>query len=473
MSLSLVLPTLRSRTKNAEITAKRVAAKVGSKVLGKLAQFAGWAWQGLVKFFSLSFDRLWDMFVDAYFNIKHFDWNQTDKALEAQITANNRRLATVAAEALGEQLGFGLVRVVNGFIGKISKGKKGNPATGMKIPVLSSRIGLALAEEGREEAVAGLRTVLNATISSQVSNQFIQFVQTARRNEWFGQKKITEPMANGSLAEKIEKTIEKAPEFWRQPIEEFIEGFEEGIITAGYVVASTIDDAVAANRYTQLHGGKEKAVEITLEKGSDEKILIKGGQAQVMDIMRSTLYAEFPIMKNRDVGTIMAEPVDENPSLKVQLRKLIFNFSEHDKPPYRRKTVLGKRAMISVPDARPGLSYQELRTAIRSYLGGDVFVTCKLENRREMMGYFATAKEGEQTLRQLSRFSTQDIVEGSFRSSTGGTGSPNVKPQLMYPSFVSLLHPKRKNGKNIGVKGKPRKVFIWSDEEPVDFQKLV
>jgi hypothetical protein len=241
MTLSLDLPSLRSRTKNIAIEAKRQAGNIGKKILGKLAQFAGWAWQGLVKFFSLSFDRLWDMFVDAYFAIKFFDWNQTDAALEAQITANNKRLATVAAEALGEQLGFGLVRVVNGFIGKISKGKRGNPAVGMKIPVLSSRIGLALAEEGKEEAVAGLRTVLNATVSSQLSNQFIQFVQTARRNEWFGQKSITKPMGNGSLAHKLDTEIEKAPEFWRQPIEEFIEGFEEGIITAGYVVATTIE----------------------------------------------------------------------------------------------------------------------------------------------------------------------------------------------------------------------------------------
>jgi hypothetical protein len=192
-----------------------------------------------------------------------------------------------------------------------------------------------------------------------------------------------------------------------------------------------------------------------------------------MDVLRQTLYADYPLLRNRDVGTIMAEPVDENPSLKVQLRKLVFNFNEHDKPPYRRKGVLGKRTYISVPDAKPGLSYQELRSVIDTYVAGDTFVTCKLENGRQMQGYFVTAKEGEQTLRQLNRLSTQDIVEGTFRHSQGGTGSPNIKTQVMHPHFVSLLFPKRKNGKNTGVKGKPKKYFIWSKDEPKDFTKLV
>lgn len=470
MTLSLNLPTLRSRVKNTEIQAKRQVGGLGKSVKGilqKIARFAGWAFGAVCRFFDLSFDRLWDIIVDAYFAIKYFDWNATDQDLQKQIEANNQRILNVAAEALGEQLGFGAFRIANFFLGRFF-GKKGEgKAAKVKVPVLSARVGLALAEEGEEEAVANLRRVLTTTMSAQVSNAFINSVLYARRAKLFGMDSITKPQSNGSIAQKIEEKIEKLPQWMRQPVENFIEGFEDGIIEAGYVVATTIDDHVAAMRYAERNAFKRE-VEVIPQKGSEEKLTFVGTQKQVQEQMQLTVYGTYPLIKNRDIGEYFGNPIDEQIKLQPQLRTLKLQFNEHEKPPFRRKGVLGKRVEISVPDCKAGLSWSDLKTRVRPFLTGDVFVNAKFKNGRQMCGWFVSEREGIKTLTELAQLSTEELDQESFRSSKGVIQQPTKKTRKVYPVKAGLVFPKRKRGDKAGIVGNAQRLELWMDEAPKD-----
>ncbi|MBW4473265.1 MAG: hypothetical protein KME45_23255 [Stenomitos rutilans HA7619-LM2] len=473
MALSLELTTLRSRKENAKVEATRAVAKATEGLLPKLKKFLGWGFSAVVNYFNLSFSNLWDMFVQAYFAIKTFDFGATDKALEEQIERNNQQLVTRAAEALGETLGFQSVRLANAFLGRFFRKNGRDQAAKMKIPILTAEIGLALAEEGNEELQANVKRLLQGTISAQVSNAFINTVLAARKNHWFGLNSITTPQADGSIAQKIEKKIEQLPKFWQQPVEEFIEGFEEGIIEAGYIVTMKIDDHVAANRYAQNRRGVERYIEIPVEPQSDEKLQFAGSQAEVVDLVKSATMTTIPLVKNRDIGQVFAEPVDEQIKPKVQLRKVVFNFSEYSKPPYRRKGKLGTHASIAVPDAKPGLGYEKLRSTLDGYTRGNCYCTCQMDNGRQMAVYASTETEGKKVLRTLASLSTADLIEETFRSSQAGDVSKKIGIKQMHIQSASLLYPKKKNGKLVGANGKSVTVKLFSGSPPVSFEPFI
>lgn len=472
MALSFNLEIQTSRIENKLTTAKRVAGKALSGLGAKLKQFAGWAFTSVVNFFNLNVSSLWDMFVQAYFAIKYFDFNQTDAALEKQIEANNKRILDVGAEALGETLGFQTVRIANAFLGRFTGNKAKSTAQALKIPVLSASVGLALAEEGNEEIRANVKRFLNATISSQVSNAFISTILTARRNHWFGLESITSAQTNGSIAQKIEDKIETLPKFYQNAVEQFIEGWEDGIIEAGYVVSYTIDDHIAAHRAARRLNEVKRIIEVKTEAGSDEVLKFNGSQEDVIDTVNTTLMGTYPLIKNRDVGEILAEPADELVKLKNQLRKVVISFNEYDKPPYTRKNVYGKRSSISIPDAKRGLNFNQLRNTVDSYTAGSVFVTVTMDTGRFMEGWFISASEGERVLTKLAELSTADILPGTFRHSQGKPDGTRNLTKRMNVQFASLLYPKRDQGKNSGIKGEPKKVMLWHPVEPPDFEVL-
>lgn len=470
MALSLNLPTLRSRVEGAKIKAKRAVGGLGKGLKGilqKIVRFAGWAFGQICKFFDLSFDKLWDVIVEGYFAIKYFDWNETDANLEKQIEANNQRILNVGAEVLGEQLGFGVVRLANFFLGRFF-GKKGKEkAAKIKVPVLSARVGLALAEEGQEEAVAGLRRFLTTTATAQIGNAFINSVLWARRSKLFGLESITKPQSNGSINQKIEEKIQQLPEFLRQPVENFIEGFEDGIIEAGYVVATTIDDHVAAMRYAQ-RSGYQRTVEVKPEKDSEEKLTFTGTQQEVKEQMQLTMYGTYPLIENRDIGEYFGNPIDEQIKLMPQLRTLKLHFNEYENPPFRRKGVLGKRIEISVPDCKVGLSWQDLKSRVRPFLSGDVFVKGHLKNGRPIQGWFVSEREGITTLTELAGLSTEALDADSFRSSKGTVNEPTKRTKKVYPVKAALVFPKRKRGDRTGLVGNAQRLELWQSEAPKD-----
>jgi hypothetical protein len=350
MAPSINLVTLRSRRIDLQLTAQRriqSAAAAGGGLVqslaGKLKRFGGWAIGGLMKFFpQLNFASLWDIAVNAYFAIKEFDWNKADKELEDQIKSNNKALVTQAARTIGEQAGIGSVRLVNGFVGKFLPGNKGKQlqaVEGIKIPVLSRRIGIALAREQGTQLRNDTMVFLESATRALISNGLASMLLHARKQEWFGLKPVTGPTTDGSLNRKIEKKIETLPKDWQQPATAFLDGFESGIIQAGYVIANEADDAVEEMRYAREERKANQEI-ITVEvwpegeaKGEeDEPLRFVGRQDEVIEAINNVLPTYDQLTQPRGFLSppIQLETVKGNPIV-------IFNFVETRESQQRRK----------------------------------------------------------------------------------------------------------------------------------------
>lgn len=233
----------------------------------KLSRFVGFAFGIITRAFPFSVSNIFQMLVTAYFAIKTFDWNTADKALEAQIAANNKLIKDGLAPIIGTYLGFGTVRLANFALGK-TIGKLGQSssaaAAGINIPVLSSRIGLELAREGNEELRGVMMNYLQTVQGAIQKNMIASFILTARQNRWFGWEPVNSPLPNGSFAQKIEDKIETLPADWQNFVEELVESYEEAIIEAGYVVAFEIDDYYLAMKEANKKPSDEQVTTIRI-----------------------------------------------------------------------------------------------------------------------------------------------------------------------------------------------------------------
>jgi hypothetical protein len=459
--MALTTASLRSRKIHRIIEIRKKATRIssaGGKILSKLARAASFGFSALVSFFNLDFSSLWDVMVEGYFALKTFDWNATDKALEKQIEQNNKSIVNVLADAIGEQIGFGAVRLATVFTGKFGD-KSAAAAQHIKIPVLASRTGLALADEANEEVRNQVRRLLTTATKALVSNALITATLTARRNEWFGAQSITKPQSNGSIAAKVEEKIEKLPEFWRQPVENLFEGIESGIIQAGYVVTTQVDDLVAASRYAKKESSLVRTIDVKVIPGSEETLRFHGPQEEIKGAIQGAI-ATAQILGNRDVGLIAGSPRDERMQMPNQLRHLTIFFTTNPTYPDNPSKKKHYWAEVSVPDVKAGLSAKDLKSTLTKFTRGPTCVTGRLSNGRSLKLYASSKAEGKSTLTQLCSLSSEALDIESLRYSEGSTG-PEV--EVVYPFKAVLNYPRRKKGRPPGPPGDSIVFLLWSD----------
>lgn len=245
-----------------------VVSGVVNSLRQKLSKFIGFAFGLIARAFPFSISSIFGMLVQAYFAIKTFDWNSADKALEEQIKTNNQQIKDGLAPIIGNYLGFGTIRLANFALGKTIGKLAKDPAAaagGMVVPVLSSRVGLALAEEGNEE-LRGLTMGYLMTVQGALTrNMIASYILTARNNRWFGWEPITTPLPNASFSEKIENKIESLPKDWQNFVEELVEEYEDAVIEAGFVMAFEIDDYYLAMKSANKKNKNEQLTTIEIE----------------------------------------------------------------------------------------------------------------------------------------------------------------------------------------------------------------
>jgi hypothetical protein len=436
MPKTLTRSELVSTRIDRQIEVQRKVANAGGKILSKIQRLGISAFGAVARFFNLDFSSLWDTIVQGYFTLKYFDWNSSDKEIEQMIEANNKAIVTRAAESLGEQLGIGVVRLANFFLGKAAKA-----AGSIKVPVLAARVGLALAEEQNDEAMAAVRSLLGAASQAMVSNAFLSSILYLRRNELFGQKSITDDnLPTGSIAEKIDSQIEKLPEFWRQPAEAFIDGFEDGIVSAGYVVAFTIDDHISALQFAQQEKGPMRRIEIVPDPDDpDEVIEISARQGDMSAVIPQVL-ATHEQLREKDIGQFFGEPIDDRTKPKRSTRFLKISYNSRPRPPWTVKGKESIRAEITISDARPGIGRADLLN-LPKYTRGPVYCHQRLENGRNVSVWASSEGEGRRLLTTLvEKLSTAKLMEGTFRASTGDRSGPrHIDRVPMHPVRASLL----------------------------------
>jgi len=256
------------RIKKTAVALAEAAISGLSWLARKFAGLVGFVFGSFLKLLPFSVSGIFSFLVNAYFQLKTFDWNQTDKAIQDRIDANNKRLRDGLAPLLGSAAGWGVVRLANLAIGKLGgvleKGKK--PTPGISIPVLSARVALKLAEESQEEVGGQFKSYFETVKRAQIENGVLAAVLTSRNMNLFGWKPISAPLPNASFQAKIESEIEKLPGDWQNFAEEFLEEFEEALIEACYIVAFEADDYMLMLK-KGLEKDKGKTIEVTIEDG--------------------------------------------------------------------------------------------------------------------------------------------------------------------------------------------------------------
>lgn len=385
------LATLRGRKVSLEIKAQNTLSKVINKTgfLQKAARFAGFLLGKVVNFFNLDFSDIWSNIVEAYFELKHFDFNATDEELNKQIARNNQIIAVAAAESLGELLPYGAIRLANFFIGRLigKFSRKGKQAQqGIKVPVLAARIDLALAEEGADELRASVKSFVNRAGRAQLNNMFIAYMLKARQKQWLGLQKITEPREDGSIYGKIQKRLEKLPKFWQEPAEEFIESIEDAVQDIGYVLTYEITDHMAAIKAAQQEAKKqpERVIEITPSE-TTLPITFSGPQDEVQQAITTLL----PVAERLEGGdTAVPEvwslkPGAYIPQLAIALR-----------------TTEGKTAgTLHIPHYTG-----ERKPVIPSFTHGSYITQWVMKDNSKIVVYTDTEKEGQKVARAMGRY---------------------------------------------------------------------
>ncbi len=437
-------------------------------------KFGGWLIAGL-NFIGWSVGTILEWAITQVTELVTFDWEQTDEEIRESIAQSNKYIGN----QWGQFAGRGLVWLVS--IG-LAKGLT------VKFPVMAGRLALTLAEEGGQDLKGSFLSSLSVSAEETVNVLALAVYGYSRsviRDTFFNDAKAQKIKENKTLKQifKVGKTVWKYIPF-KNLIKGFIQGLFEGAIDGLYDVAYTIsfsiDDHFQAIREAQNSTENEptRTVEILPEgEDSKEKIILQLPQERA-EVEIQNYLQNHSLVENRDLGTVVGEPYADWYHKAPQQRKLVIEFLNRNAPPfYSRKTKL-TRVQISIPDAKKGIDWTDLKTKIKKYTWGGAWCKIIFTNRRFMMVWGATRNEAEQQALSLAKLSTLEILQTSFGEIERQNPKRKKRPTVVYPCFAMMLVRKSSatadtstiDGKNLAM-AKTR-VPIWKDEKPSDFAPL-
>ena len=481
--LALLENTLNSRIIR-EIRGERgfnVSEALGSGVSGSITGTGSGFWSSLVKGTGKVFGFLlkgagailnwaWNWLknnaIQLLTEIYYFDWNTSDKQIADEIEQNNLQIV----RGLGNLLGSGSVYLVSIGI-----------AYGLKayFPVVAGRVALALAEEGGQDLKGRLNGLIDTAGENFIRNIGLGSYAWLRRQI----KGEATPDNNKPwiLTDKIDEKINKVQNKWfRNFLQGYKDGFEDAIFDVGYIISWTLDDHYEAIRQAQQENIEPiRTIEVFPDREGEESITITDTQGNIEENLQNYL-STHQLVENRDLGVIVGQPYQDWYGLKPQARKLIIEFRDKEKPPFKDiKKGQTFRVQISIPDAKRGLDWNDLKTKILKYTWGNSWAKVIFDNRRFMTVWGATEKEAEQQAKLLSQLSTLTIIQISTGTVVTQDPRKKKKPTLVYPCFAQLLVRETVVDPNnsVTIDGKNRNMAkerypIWKEEKPSNFKPL-
>lgn len=262
MTLALKLATLGSRLVRTAITgsgtrrlaARRVATSpTGGGALSGLKRFGNSLLKGIGDFFKglgeINFAAIWSKCVSAYKFIYNFNWNITDKTLDAQIEQGKIAIAGALGGTFGSALGYAICG--------------GVPTAALAVlnPSLALHVLDDLGEAALDEVAGHVANLINLTLQQTARMGFAHIYKNMRsvlRPAALGvaqflvdkgvlsqasvdaaNKKKGEPW---SFASALDQTVDDIKDPLKQNfLEDFYEELGEACIEAGYVVAGSLD----------------------------------------------------------------------------------------------------------------------------------------------------------------------------------------------------------------------------------------
>lgn len=430
--------------------------------IGGLARFTGFLIQAAFSIGSWLLAHAWESLVELAFAITTFDWNQTDNSIKSQIAQNN----TAIYAALGNVAGTGLVWVTSLGVASLAT---------IKFPVIAGKVAMALAEEGGQELRGQLTQLFSTVRRSFISNLVLDTFLTARRLRAFGQQSITKEREPWTIAGQVEKSVDAIGDAnLKAFVNNFIESSVEAIIEVGYVVSYALDDHYSSTRLANQGAfGEARAVEITPDRRvDDETIVLTGSQKLIQQDIQTTL-ATHKLVYNRDVGQIVGQPAEDWLKAGTQRRKLTIVFKSKPEPPWILATGRVREVTATIPDAKVGLSWSEIKAAANTWTWGKFRATANLDNGRQMAVYGASEGQAETKLRELLILSQANILTLSVTEEKDRHQNLKKEAVQMYPAYATLLI-RRSTAELTGTndlsgqnfKQEHIRLELWPDTEP-------
>lgn len=357
MGISLKVSELTSRVVRAKIgdrTINPMSANSGSSaggsgiisyVLSGIGSLGSFLVSAIGGFFSFSWSKLWSLIVATKQFLWNFNWNASDKNLDALINEKYKQIVTQAGGALGNALGWifcgilpaATVMAFNEPLGAYLMRNVGEEA----IEELADNFGALfklIFAQGTQIAITWAYKSVRKLIKSNtplVRKIFGKKIEAAVK-AWGG-----EDSKPWSFATAYENQLEQIPNAMiRDALEEFGEEFDEACTEAGYVVANSVDSFYAEKMLEKQQFpvlGEMRYVEITPNrKNENEKIILGGNEELLKPVIIQTL-ATHQQLGERSVGNIYG--TSDNLPVRSVKPEVVLKFYQA-----RKDRIIGKDA---------------------------------------------------------------------------------------------------------------------------------
>ena len=456
-------------------TARPAALTVSGQLLNLIGSGFRIVFDGALKFgkfivgavlslIPIDFSSLWDMIQEFAYEIVYFDWNQTDQEIKAEIEQNN---LTIISQ-WGQLAGSTAVRMLGVAV---------SAGLSIKYPVVAGKVALALAQDTSDVLKSQFQQVIRSTTETALRNAALgSYIWIRKQIKGGATTKNEKPWTiAGAIEEKVSNIKSPAK---RAFVSGAIDGAIDALVDIGYVVSFTLDDHYAAMRDASTNLQPIRRIEVFPDEDSDESIIIEDQQEAVQEQLNNYL-ANHQLVNNRDIGTVVGQPYDDWYTLTPQGRKLLLEFNGKEKPPFIDSNGdRTKRVQISIPDAKPGISWNDLK-AIRPYTWGNYMARGVFENRRQMSVWGSSESEAKNTLLEFAKLSTKSLIQVSVSHPEIQNPSRKKKPTRVYPVAAVMLIRKATQGTNSTtlIDGQNRetartRVELWRDDPPQSFSSF-
>ncbi|MGL5876567.1 MAG: hypothetical protein ACRC2V_02085 [Xenococcaceae cyanobacterium] len=463
----------------------------------------GWI-VGVVKGIGFTFTGLWSLFVRAQQFLWNFNWNISDREIDALLARQQVILASYLGGTLGNLAGY----LVCGIV----------PAAGVLVfnEPLGAYLLAKVSEEAFEEFSANLGNLLRASFYMLVERAFYWTFKNVRKivREFYkdpdsAQSRITRNILGSNREEALRNWGAEGSQPWSFAIaveqwiesfnnatieaflEEFLEEMGDACIESGYVIANGLDSWVAMSRLTEeTQDGAEVVVELQPNREVEgETIIVAAPRNEIRQALVSTM-ADHTLIDNRDVGMWVGEPVREylrtDPiSIQLVISLNSVQYSPHVAVNGKR----GKRVVITIPNvSRTKIDWQTIKTAAggtNGYLWGQYQVTARLTEGHKIQLYAATEQEAIDRVKAYALLSKSEILTINVLREVKEANRVtydvlNKPPTKIYPIFFTIINQRRVLNEDSGrakpsgvYKERRHKIPLNTDTKPDNFDELI
>jgi len=428
-------------------------------VKGWLQKLGGFLSSGLKKLSdrlrSISFTDMWGAIVGAAEVVLEFNWQVSDAEINAQIDAIYSSVVERGFESVGKSLGYALCGVAPGAV--IAKF---NPALGAHV---LSEVGPEIADELASEWSSALSSSSYSIASAELLRYYKNLRAGLKGNPDFFLSQILRGIMGDDNFQKWgnpgqdEWTFSKGAgdkfkavvtdEWWREKWQAAWEGFSEGCIDAGFLVAGALDDWYGRQSYVREDLlGRERIVEVLPNRSVPEESYIVSGNEQALRPVISQIINQSRALDNRDLGTELVsadyEPIITNNGIEITLE-----FFNYPSPPFwtkeRRKNLA--RSRLTVPNCnRSKITWDHLKQTFGpniAFQRGDIRMQANLKNGRQLVAWVSTKNEGKTLAKKLVELTDTEIIYPlEFKERDEYPDNGRYKPKKKEPQYLAFCH---------------------------------